>query len=48
MHWAIPRGITFIDASVIVAAVNVIALFWLSGLLRDLAAESRGAYSPTA
>jgi len=47
-RWAIPRGITFIDASVIVAAVNVIALFWLSGLLRDLAAESRGVYSPTA
>ena len=49
MRWAaIPRGITFIDASVIVAAVNVMALFWLSGLLRNLAAESRGAYSPTA
>jgi hypothetical protein len=48
MRWAIPRGITFIDASVIVAAVNVIALFWLSGLLRDLAAQSRGAYGPTA
>jgi hypothetical protein len=48
MRWAIPRGITFIDASVIVAVVNVMALFWLSGLLRDLAAESRGAYSPTA
>ena len=48
MRWGIPRGITFIDASVIVAAVNVIALFWLSGLLRDLAAESRGVYSPTA
>jgi hypothetical protein len=30
MRWAIPRGITFIDASVIVAAVNVMALFWLS------------------
>ena len=40
MGWAIPRGITFIDASVIVAAANVMALFWLSGLLRDLAAES--------
>jgi len=48
MRWAIPRGITFIDASVIVAAANVMALFWLSGLLRDLAGESRGAYSPTA
>ena len=49
MRWAaIPRGITFIDASVIVAAANVMALFWLSGLLRNLAAESRGAYSPTA
>jgi hypothetical protein len=48
MRWAIPRGITFIDASIIVAAVNVMALFWLSGLVRDLAAESRGAYSPTA
>jgi len=48
MRWAIPRGITFIDASVIVAALNVMTLFWLSGLLRDLAAESRGAYSPTA
>ena len=48
MRWAIPRGITFIDASVIVAAANVMALFWLSGLLRDLAAECRGAYSPTA
>jgi hypothetical protein len=48
MRWAIPRGITFIDASVIVAAVNLMALFWLSGLLRDLAAESRGAYGPTA
>jgi hypothetical protein len=48
MQRAIPRGITFIDASVIVSAVNVMALFWLSGLLRDLAGESRGAYSPTA
>jgi hypothetical protein len=48
MRWAIPRGITVIDASVIVAAVNVMTLFWLSGLLRDLAAESRGAYRPTA
>jgi hypothetical protein len=48
MRWAIPRGITFIDASVIVAAANVMALFWLSGLLRDLAGESRGAYSPAA
>ena len=48
MGWAIPRGITFIDASVIVAAANVMALFWLSGLLRDLAAQSRGAYGPTA
>ena len=46
MRWAIPRDITFIDASVIVAAVNVMALFWLSGLLTDLAAESRGALQP--
>jgi hypothetical protein len=47
-HWAIPRSITFIDASVIVAAANVIVLFWFSGLLRDIAVQSRGAYGPTA
>src|SRR5262249_51185574 len=45
MRWAIPRGITIVDLSVIVAAVNLAALFWLSGLLTDLAAQSRGAYS---
>lgn len=48
MRLAIPRDITFIDATVIVSVVNVIALFWLSGLLTDLAAESRGAYSSRA
>lgn len=47
-HWAIPRSITFIDASVIVAAANVIVLFWFSGLLRDIAVQSRGVYGPTA
>ena len=43
--WAVPRSITFIDASVILAAANVITLFWLSGLLADLVAESRRTYS---
>jgi hypothetical protein len=47
-RWAIPRDITFVDASVILAAINVIALFWLSGLVSDLALESRGVYGSRA
>jgi hypothetical protein len=32
--WAVPRGITLIDATVVLSAINILALIWHARLIR--------------